>query len=102
MEDICKLFACERLTLYAISRERNVLYSRVKTGINSNKDLVLPLSCDSIAGFVALKQQVVNIGNVYDALQLSLISPELHFFASGIRQKLLRNEADARGADHRS
>lgn len=80
-EDICKLFACERLTLYAISRERNVLYSRVKTGINSNKDLVLPLSCDSIAGFVALKQQVVNIGNVYDALQLSLISPELRFFA---------------------
>ena len=79
-EDICKLFACERLTLYAISRERNVLYSRVKTGINSNKDLVLPLNCNSIASFVALKQQPVNIGNVYDPLQLALISPELHFF----------------------
>lgn len=79
-EDICKLFACERLTLYAISRERNVLYSRVKTGINSNKDLVLPLNCNSIASFVALKQQPVNIGNVYDSLQLALISPELHFF----------------------
>lgn len=78
--DICELFVCERLTLYAIAKERNILFSKVKTGINSNKDLVLPLDLQSVAGFVALKRRLVCVADVYDPAQLAAISPELHFF----------------------
>lgn len=77
---ICELFGCERLTLYAVNRERNVLYSRVKIGINSSKDLVLPLDQRSIAGFVALQRRSVRLADAYDAAELAAISPELHFF----------------------
>lgn len=77
---ICELFGCERLTLYAIHRERNVLYSKVKLGINSSKDLVLSLDGPSIAAFVANQRRGVRINDVYDIDELAAISPQLHFF----------------------
>jgi len=78
--DICALFGCERMTLYAVSRERNVLYSKVKMGINSSKDLVLPLDGPSIAAFVANRRRSVCIADAYDAAELAAIAPELRFF----------------------
>ncbi len=77
---ICELFGCDRLTLYAVNRERNVLYSKVKMGIHSSKELVLPLDDRSIAGFVATHKRSVRIADVYDKAELAAISSQLHFF----------------------
>jgi hypothetical protein len=78
-KDICDLFSCDRLTLYAISKDGNFIFSKVKTGINSNKDLVLPLNADSIAGHVALFKRSVRISDVYDEEELKTHEPELKF-----------------------
>ena len=51
--EICGLFSADRLTIYVLSEDRNVIVSKVKTGLNSFKDLKLPISEQSIAGFVA-------------------------------------------------
>lgn len=78
-KDICELFNCDRLTLYAISKDRNFIFSKVKTGINSNKDLVLPLNANSIAGHVAMFKRSVRISDVYDEEELKTHEPELKF-----------------------
>lgn len=78
-KDICNLFNCERLTLYAASRDKKFIFSKVKTGINSKKDLVLPLNADSIAGHVALFKRSVRISDVYDEAEMKLHEPPLHF-----------------------
>ena len=64
-EDICDLFNCERMTLYALSIDKSAIVSKVKTGLRSSSDLRLPISGQSIAGYVALSRRVVNIADVY-------------------------------------
>ncbi|CAN5438397.1 hypothetical protein BH11PSE11_BH11PSE11_23090 [soil metagenome] len=78
-KDICELFNCDRLTLYSISEGKELIESKVKTGLNSFKDFTLPISEKSIAGYVALAQRMVNISDVYDETELRACSPELQF-----------------------
>jgi hypothetical protein len=90
--EICELFQCERLTLYVFNKEHGALVSKVKTGIDSNKDLVLPVNRQSIAGYVALTRSTVRINNLDDPEELRAIDPELHFFhdvdlATGFKSK---------------
>src|SRR5687767_7482020 len=59
--DICKLFNADRLTLYAVNEDRSAIVSKIKTGLNTSKDLKLPISPQSIAGYVAMAKQMVNI-----------------------------------------
>ncbi len=77
--DICDLFACERLTLYVLAEGKTHIESKVKTGLRSYKDFSLPISEDSIAGYVALTKRRLNIADVYDAAALAAISPGLKF-----------------------
>lgn len=77
--EICNQFDCDRLTLYAISDKKTSIDSKVKTGLKSFKDFSLPISENSIAGFVALSKKTVNIGNVYDEAELKAYSPGLQF-----------------------
>lgn len=77
--EICVLFNCDRLTLYAVSNDRNFIFSKIKTGISSNKDLVLPVSTRSIAGYVALFKRSIRIHDVYDEAELKRLAPELSF-----------------------
>lgn len=77
--DICDLFQCERLTLYVVNKERGVLVSKVKTGLDSIEDLVLPINKRSVAGYVALTRSTVRVNNLYDLEELSRIDPELEF-----------------------
>lgn len=79
--EICELFQCERLTLYVVNKEKGVLVSKIKTGIDSAKELVLPISRQSIAGYVALTRSTVRIDDLEDPEQLHAIDPELRFFA---------------------
>lgn len=78
---ICELFQCERLTLYVVNKEQGTLVSKVKTGIDSNKELVLPINRQNIAGYVALTRSTVRINDLDDAEELRAIDPELRFFS---------------------
>ncbi|HTH40160.1 MAG TPA: secretion system protein E, partial [Rhodocyclaceae bacterium] len=50
-QDICKLFNADRLTIYAVGDDKASIISKVKTGLNSFKDLRLPITDQSIAGY---------------------------------------------------
>lgn len=78
-KDICDLFNCDRLTLYAISKEKDCIFSKIKTGIESEKDLVLPVNAQSIAGWVALSGRTVRIPDVYDKAGLKKYADDLTF-----------------------
>ncbi len=79
--EILAFLDAERLTLYAIDPDRKELYSRF-LALDSVKEIRVPMSHKSIAGFVALTRQTVNVANVYDAAELAKISPQLGFDAS--------------------
>jgi len=90
--DICKLFNADRLTLYAVNEDHTAIISKIKTGLNTSKDLKLPISAQSLAGYVALSRQLVNIADVYDDEALKRIHPNLSFLKevdkrSGYRTK---------------
>ena len=78
-QDICRLFNADRLTLYAVNEDRSAIVSKVKTGLNTSRDLKLPISAQSIAGYVAMSQQAINIADVYDDQALKEIHPNLSF-----------------------
>ncbi|PKO83507.1 MAG: secretion system protein E [Betaproteobacteria bacterium HGW-Betaproteobacteria-11] len=77
--DICGLFNADRLTIYSVGEDKASIVSRVKVGLNSFKDLRLPISDQSIAGHVALARKLVNIHDVYDEAELKAINPSLRF-----------------------
>ncbi len=78
-QDICKLFNADRLTLYVVSADQTAIVSKVKTGLNSSRDLKLPITPQSIAGYAAFSQQLVNLPDVYDDQALKQIHPALTF-----------------------
>ena len=78
-KDICNLFNADRLTIYIVGDDRASLVSKVKTGLNSFKDLKLPIAEQSIAGYAALNKKMLNLKDVYDEKELSSHSPHLRF-----------------------
>ncbi|WP_342119447.1 ATPase, T2SS/T4P/T4SS family, partial [Pseudoduganella sp. OTU4001] len=95
--DLCHLFECDRCMLYVMDQEKDYLVSREGR---------LAATPGSIAGFVALSQQTLNIADVYDASQLRDISPELQFLPGldqrtgyRTRQVLAAPIADAQGKE---
>ena len=77
--DICALFNADRLTVYSINEDKQAIVSKVKTGLNSFKDLKLPIAEHSIAGYVALAKKTINIRDCYDDAELKSINPNLRF-----------------------
>jgi type II secretory ATPase GspE/PulE/Tfp pilus assembly ATPase PilB-like protein len=77
--DICQLFEADRMTIYTTSEDGQSIVSRVKTGLNSFKDIKLPISESSLAGFSALHRRHMNIKDVYDDAELKQYSPNLAF-----------------------
>ena len=77
--DICKLLNADRLTLYALNEDNTAIISKVKTGLNSSRELKLPITPQSIAGFVAFSRKPVNLPDVYDDAALKQIHPALTF-----------------------
>jgi GAF domain-containing protein len=78
-QELCNLFNADRLTIYLTSEDKGSIVSKVKTGLNSFKDIKLPINEQSIAGFVASNRRVVNIRDVYDDAELKSYSPQLNF-----------------------
>jgi hypothetical protein len=77
--DICMLFNADRLTVYSMGEDKQSIVSKVKTGLNSFKDLKLPIAEHSIAGYVALSRKMINIRDCYDDAELKSINPNLRF-----------------------
>ncbi len=77
--DICRLFNCDRLTIYVVGEDKQSIVSKVKTGLNSFKDLRLPIADQSVAGYVAANKKAVNIHDVYDDVELKKYSPHMAF-----------------------
>ncbi|MBI1942461.1 MAG: GspE/PulE family protein [Betaproteobacteria bacterium] len=77
--DICQLFNADRLTIYSVGEDKQSIVSKVKTGLNSFKDLKLPIAEHSIAGYVAMSRKLTNIKDVYDEAELKAINPNLRF-----------------------
>jgi type II secretory ATPase GspE/PulE/Tfp pilus assembly ATPase PilB-like protein len=78
-QDITSLFNADRLTLYAVSEDKASIVSKLKTGLNSFKDLKLPIADQSVAGHVALSRKVINLIDVYDEAELKSHHPGLRF-----------------------
>src|SRR5262247_3021148 len=77
--DVCTLFNADRLTIYSMGEDKQSIVSKVKTGLNSFKDLKLPIAEHSIAGYAALAKKTINIKDCYDDAELRSINPNLRF-----------------------
>ncbi|HEY3051814.1 MAG TPA: GspE/PulE family protein [Thermoanaerobaculia bacterium] len=77
-EKILELLDAERLTIYAVDTKNQELYSIQKVG-DVPKEIRLPKSFASIAGFTALARKTINIKDAYDAAELAKFHPNLRF-----------------------
>jgi type II secretory ATPase GspE/PulE/Tfp pilus assembly ATPase PilB-like protein/putative methionine-R-sulfoxide reductase with GAF domain len=75
---ILNLLGAERMTIYQRQKKGDVIVSRFKTG-SDVKEIRVPLSTNSIAGFVALTQQPLFINDVYDEAGLRNLHSNLRF-----------------------
>ena len=76
--EILSLFDADRITIYAIDPARKELYSKHMVG-SEVKEIRVSLSSASIAGFAARSAKILNIADVYNAIELKRLSPELKF-----------------------
>lgn len=103
--ELCDLFDCDRLTVYQLSGDRTCLVSKIKTGLAAFKQLKLPVTKHSIAGYAALSGRMLNLQDVYDESELHRIDAELQH-QHGVdrrtgyraRQMLVSPIADHQGA----
>ena len=79
-DKILDLVGAERATIFAIDTKNQELYSLQKTG-NDVKEIRVPKSFGSLAGFAALSRQSIRVGNAYDVADLARIHPHLKFDA---------------------
>ena len=84
-DEICELFAADRITVYVVDGVKRELVSRFKSG-NEVAEIRIPVAQTSIAGYAALKQTLVNIRDAYDQKELTVIDPELQFDSSWDRR----------------
>ncbi|WP_435548725.1 GspE/PulE family protein [Desulfobacterium sp. N47] len=76
--EITALFEAERITVFVVDGKTRELVSRFKSG-SEVAEIRIPVSIDSLAGYSAIKQKLINIKNVYDDHELASIDPELKF-----------------------
>ncbi|MDO8785284.1 MAG: pilus assembly protein, partial [Syntrophales bacterium] len=77
-ENILNLFNSHSITIYVVDRQRNEIYSMFLAGTEV-KEIRVPLSKKSIAGYVADTGKIVNISDVHDKEELKAIDEELAF-----------------------
>ncbi|MEM7244219.1 MAG: GspE/PulE family protein [Acidobacteriota bacterium] len=77
-DDIQALFAAERLTIYALDTKNQQLYSVTNTGTQL-KEIRVPKTFTSLAGFCGLSRRTVNVTDAYDDGELKRLHPKLAF-----------------------
>ena len=78
-DDMCAMFDADRLTIYTAEDGGGSIVSKVKTGLQSFKDIRLLVNTTSIAGYAAYKCQPINVSDVYDDAELKRHAPPLTF-----------------------
>ncbi len=76
--EILGLFDADRITVYVFNRIENKIESRLKTG-DEIKEIRVPVSNGSIAGYCALSGQVVNVADVHNKKEMRRNYPQLGF-----------------------
>src|SRR5216110_3058377 len=89
---ILELADAERLTIYAIDTKNQELYSITKVG-DQPKEIRVPKSFSSIAGFTALARKTVNIKDAYEATELAKFHANLRFDQRWDKQTGFRTRA---------
>src|SRR5688572_17144667 len=89
---ILELLDCERLTIYAIDTKNQELYSMHKVG-DVPKEIRVPKSFASIAGFTALSRKTVNIKDAYDGGELTKLHANLRFDQRWDKQSGFRTQS---------
>ena len=77
-DGILNLFDAHSITIYVVDKLRNEIYSMFLVG-SQLKEIRVPISNKSIAGYVANTGISVNIADVYDTTELKSIDKELTF-----------------------
>jgi len=78
---ILEAFEASLITIYAVNNQKNEIYSKVKSGNNIN-EIRVPISVNSIAGWVAMEQRMATINDVYNENELKTLNPNLAFDSS--------------------
>jgi type II secretory ATPase GspE/PulE/Tfp pilus assembly ATPase PilB-like protein len=89
---ILELLDAERLTIYAVDTKNQELYSLQKIG-DVPKEIRVPKSFASIAGFTALARKTINIKDAYDATELARFHANLRFDQRWDKQSGFRTRA---------
>jgi type II secretory ATPase GspE/PulE/Tfp pilus assembly ATPase PilB-like protein len=75
---ILDLVDAERVTIFALDTKNQELFSLFKVG-NDVKEIRVPKTFGSIAGFTALSRKTANVKSAYDASELTRLHPNLRF-----------------------
>ena len=77
-DKILDLVDADRVTIFALDTKNQELFSMFKAGIDI-KEIRVPKTFGSIAGFTALSRKTINIRNAYDPSELQKLHPNLKF-----------------------
>src|SRR5436190_12078486 len=91
-DQILELLDAERLSIYAIDTKNQELYSLQKVG-DQPKEIRVPKSFASIAGFTALARKTINIKDAYDPAELTKFHANLRFDQRWDKQTNFRTRA---------
>ncbi|HXB56142.1 MAG TPA: ATPase, T2SS/T4P/T4SS family [Vicinamibacteria bacterium] len=72
------LVEAERVTIFALDTKNQELFSLFKAG-QEVKEIRVPKTFGSIAGFAALSRRTANVKNAYDPAELARLHPNLKF-----------------------
>ncbi len=78
-DGILNLFNAQSITIYVVDKQRNEIYSMFLAGGTELKEIRVPISNRSIAGYVANAGKFVNIKDAYDQSELKALDKELSF-----------------------
>jgi type II secretory ATPase GspE/PulE/Tfp pilus assembly ATPase PilB-like protein len=77
-DKVLDLVDAERVTIFALDTKNQELFSMFKAG-QEVKEIRVPKTFGSIAGFTALSRKTANIKNAYDPGELARLHPNLKF-----------------------
>ena len=77
-DKILDLVDADRVTIFALDTKNQELFSMFKAGTDI-KEIRVPKTFGSIAGFTALSRKTINIRNAYDPSELQKLHPNLKF-----------------------
>jgi len=89
-DSILLLFNTYYLTIYALDRVKNEIYSFFMAPSDQLSEIRVPVNNNSIAGYVANTGKIVNISDAYDDRELKAIDPNLGFDRSWDKKSGLR------------